>query len=86
MTNNLQQIIRKYDRKSMEQRKRNLPWNRSENFLVTKKTQVNTQTRPKIKKEKSSYKKFGDEFNIKLEDDNDMIDFNKFSHLLMKDI
>ena len=90
MTNNLQKMIRENDRKSTQQRKRNLPWNRSENFLLNKKTQ--TQTNPQAKeninnmKETSNYKKYGKDNNIKVNDENEMIDFNKFSYLIMKDI
>ena len=86
MTNNLQEMIRKYDRKSMQQKKRSLPWNKSENFLMNKRIQTNEQIKPKIKKEKLGYKNYGYENNIKLNDDFDMLDFNKFSHLIMKDI
>ena len=86
MTNNLQEMIRKYDRKSMQQKKRSLPWNKSENFLMNKRIQTNEQIKPKIKKEKLGYKNYGYENNIKLNDDFDILDFNKFSHLIMKDI
>ena len=90
MTNNLQKMIRENDRKSILQRKRNLPWNRSETFLLNKNTQTQTNPQAKeninIKKEKYNYKKFGKDNKIKLNDENDMIDFNKFSYLIMKDI
>ena len=88
MTNNLQEMIRYNDKKSVEQRKRNLPWNKSDNFLINKKTQtIETNSEMKLEKRKSKnhYKKIGDDF-IKLDDENDMISYNKFKNLIMKDI
>ena len=88
MTNNLQEMIRQNDKKSIEQRKRNLPWNRSDYFLLNKdsQTQTNPQNKENINKKKYNYKQFGNDNNIKLSEENDMIEFNKFSHLIMKDI
>ena len=37
MTNNFQKMLRENDRKSIQMRKKNLPWNKSENYLLDKK-------------------------------------------------
>ena len=88
MTNNLQEMIRQNDRKNVLQRKRNLPWNRSENLLLNKNTQT-VKTSPEIKpykkKEKNNLKPLGEDF-IKLDDENNMMSYEKFRNLIMKDI
>ena len=88
MTNNLQEMIRHYDKKSVEQRKRNLPWTKSDNVLINKNMEK-AETSPEMisgkRKSKIYYKKLGNDY-IKLDDDYDMISYNKFINLVMKDI
>ena len=59
-TNNLQEMIRHYDKKSVQQRKRNLPWTNSDNFLINKNKDI-IETSPEMKfhkgKNKNQYKK-----------------------------
>ena len=89
MTNNLQEMIRHYDRKSILQRKRNLPWNRSENFLLNKETNTNPLNKEnQIINQKYNYKGYKTDKNLKLNDENenDVIEFNKYRNLIMDDI
>ena len=87
MTNNLQEMIRHYDRKSILQRKRNLPWNRSENFLLNKETNTNPINKEnQIINQKYNYKTYKTDKNLKLNDENDVIEFNKYRNLIMDDI
>ena len=88
MTNNLQEMIRHYDKKNVQQRKRNLPWTKSDNVLINKNKEKD-ETSPEMifgkRKSKIYYKKLGDDY-IKLDDDYDLISYNKFINLIMKDI
>ena len=87
MTNNLQEMIRHYDKKYTEQRKRNLPWNRSENFLLKKENNTNPHNKEnQMINQKYNYKKYKTNKNLKSNDENDMIEFNKFRNLIMEDI
>ena len=87
MTNNLQEMIRHYDKKYTEQRKRNLPWNRSENFLLKKENNTNPHNKEnQMINQKYNYKKYKTNKNLKSNDKNDMIEFNKFRNLIMEDI
>ena len=88
MTNNLQDMIRYYDKKNVQQRKRNLPLTNSDNFLLNKKkdkNKINLDMNFDKEKNKNQYKKIGNDY-IKLDDENDMISYNKFRNLIMKDI
>ena len=87
-TNNLQEMIRHYDKKSVQQRKRKLPWTKSDNVLINKNKEKD-ETSPEMifgkRKSKIYYKKLGNDY-IKLDDDYDLISYNKFINLIMKDI
>ena len=88
MTNNLQDMIRYYDKKNVQQKKRNLPLTNSDNFLLNKKkdkNKINLDMNFDKDKNKNQYKKIGNDY-IKLDDENDMISYNKFRNLIMKDI
>ena len=86
MTNNFQKMLRENDRKSIQMRKKNLPWNKSENYLLDKKILTSPDIKVNKKKKKNNYRNIGNDLIIKLNDENDIISFNKFNQLIMKDI
>ena len=86
LTNNLQDMIRKSNKKSMEQRRKNLPWNRSENVLIKNINVGSLYKHKNIQTFGNNYSPKNNINRIKLDDENNMIPFNEFKNLIMKDI